>query len=329
MQCRPKPQTAYDTAEGTLASWDVQFRCQQSLQGRGQLDQELYKIFAYYFPQAVEQGLPSLGQCEDVKQHASVKGCSLLQYWEFWSKIDFFQGPYRDSPPYWINKSFAVGSGMQRLFEDFSRENSKGLQLKMGSGAVLLSFEGWRRAVSEMGRLALGQSAVDAAAAASKFVHQVILPSCAREQPNPVFTHFKRAEVSSLLDRYRAPLLKLYHLFRGTCPNVHVKLTPQPAPSGASAPATPEPASAGATPEPGGAEWEARESLRLGQGINVEEFLLFCRCMRVCPALVDELSLRYIFAHANCGWDSDHDPHHLSFSQPPPLLAGLPRPSRD
>jgi hypothetical protein len=302
-----KPTTAYDTEEGTLASWDVQYRCQRSLQGRGQLDHELKKIFTFYFPHAVQHHMENEGHSAAERRDANKSGCNLQEYWEFWKKIDFFQGVHCDCPPFFINKSFAVGCGMHALFEDFSRENSKGLQLKMQPHAVMLSFCGWSSALREMGRLIFKDSVADPEAAADRFIYQVILPHCHREEPNPVFTHFKRSEVSALLQRYRPPLLKLYDFFCGASPNVHAHLTPQSRaapPSHAGLPGEEEDAA------PGG-----RDTLKLRKGMNVEEFLLLCRCTHMCPGLLDELSLRYIFAHANYGWDSDGDVEHLDYPE--------------
>ncbi len=111
-------------------------------------------------------------------------------------------------------------------------------------------------------------------------------------------------QVSALLERYRVPLLRLFDHFCGTAPNAFAMLTPD----GAPAPIAPHMQPAAVGPE---ASAEANEADAAGsgrgsrgasmegmtdggqQGINVEEFLLFCRTMDLCPALVSDLSLRY------------------------------------
>ena len=199
---------------------------------------------------------------------------------------------------------------MQTLFEEFSQENSKGLQLKMKVDAVLLSFSGWCEALREMGRLIFKDTEASPVSASDRFLHQVILPHCARQEPNPVLTHFKRSEVSSLLQRYRSPLVKLFDIFCGSSPNVHARLTPHSGsldPSAAAQPAAEDGQEQGTSP--------GKDRLKLNKGMNVEEFLLLCRCMRICPLLLDELSLRYVFAHAKCGRDRDADAEHLDYDE--------------
>jgi hypothetical protein len=313
-----KPKTAYQTEEGAVESWDIQFRCRRALQGGGLVDDELQKIFVFYFPFSVgKEG--SHGNSAQAKLDSQARGCRLEEYWKFWKDIDFFEGPYRDSPPFFINKSFAVGCGMQELFLDFSKENSNGQQLKMKRTAMELSLQGWCRALREMGRLVMleerAQSPIAAyrgsaqrrptgsIEASERFIYEVVLPSCRRENPNPVFTHFKRAEVTALLERYRTPLLGLFRHFCGSAPNAFAMLTPDCAPATQALHLQPVGKEASAGSEAAGSGGASREGSLSGgpgekggggaEGINVEEFLLFCRTMDLCPALVSELSLRY------------------------------------
>ncbi len=292
----PKPKTAYHTEEGTIESWDIQYRCRRALKRGGLLEDELQKIFVFYFPFSMSKGVErkegGLSQAKSDLQ-LQARGCRLEEYWQFWKDINFFEGPYRDSPPFFINKSFAVGCGMQELFTEFSAENSCGRQLKMKGTAVELSLQGWCRALREMGRLVLEHAAGNPIAASDKFIFEVILPSCRRDNPNPILTHFKRAEVSALLERYRTPLLRLFEHLCGTAPNVYAMLTPDGAPAPDAPPPQPDAlrpeASDEAKADPGQGSQSGEQGVE-AQGIsveeaactsvarmNVEEFLLFCR----------------------------------------------------
>jgi hypothetical protein len=306
-----RPASGYDSEAGTLRSWDIQNRCQRSIQSQGLLNDELHKIFCCYFEKRIRSAENRCNLEMNPPKEAEIKDkgakCSLVDFWMFWEKIGLFEGPYKDIPPFIINQSFAFGSGMTSLFENFAAESLSGRQFKINPNSLELSFDGWLKALESMGRLLFKVNTLDPTKATDRFICEVILPSCAREDPNPVFSHFKRADVLLLLRRYSHPLRKIYEFFTGSCPNQFGMLTPQ------EHFAFPE-----TKPEARSELFDARrkESSQSTQcGMNVEEFLLFCRSMALYPGLLDEITLRYIFAHANAGWDSDADIHRLSFGE--------------
>lgn len=49
--------------------------------------------------------------------------------------------------------------------------------------------------------------------------------------------------------------------------------------------------------------------------INVEELLLLCKCMDLCPKHIAEEVLRFIFVRSNFGLDADDDPNLLDFHE--------------